>query len=254
MASSFPHLSDSDEDALSTAVDAVIAEASDLCALEQIAALNTAHLSDSNLLPSNLESRFRKLKSLPASLPKPSATASPPRSQEKDMEKENFPDDLKLNRARTMPNPAAAVDPLKPEEPIPVREGRKAEIFPLESEGTPRTKEPKSKSGFVSSPSFSANSSRGSSPSPSPPRQRCCLSFSPKRPPRRKAKGDDVLAELGVRSLKEEQRKLKKALKEQEKVMREADKMVKWVKQASARMNAAAIDELMNDVDDEELK
>ncbi|CAL9089524.1 uncharacterized protein LOC135623528 [Musa acuminata AAA Group] len=238
MASSLPHLSDTDDDA----VNAVIAEAADLCALEQIAALNTAHLSDSTLLPSHLESRYRKLKSLPASLPNLS-TPHPPYPPEK----ENFPDALELNCARTQPNSPA--DPRKPEEPIAGRDGRKAEIFPLDNEVAANKAESKPKSGFGSSPSFSFDSSGESSPSP--PRQRCCFGYSPKRAQRRKGKGDDVLSELGVLSLKEH-RKLKKALKEQEKAMRESEKIVKWVKQASARMNAAAIDELLSD--DEELK
>lgn len=66
-------------------------------------------------------------------------------------------------------------------------------------------------------------------------------------------RGDDILSDLGTFSMKEQQRKLKKALKEQEKASREAEKMVDWVKQASARMNVAAIDELLSD-DEEELK
>jgi hypothetical protein len=49
-----------------SAVDAIIAEAMDACALDQIAKLNTAHLSSDSSLPSDLESRFRKLKSFPA--------------------------------------------------------------------------------------------------------------------------------------------------------------------------------------------
>lgn len=49
-----------------SAVDAIIAEAMDACALDQIVKLNTAHLSSDSSLPSDLESRFRKLKSFPA--------------------------------------------------------------------------------------------------------------------------------------------------------------------------------------------
>lgn len=48
-----------------SAVDAIIAEAMDACALEHIVKLNTAHLSSDTSLPFDLESRFRKLKSFP---------------------------------------------------------------------------------------------------------------------------------------------------------------------------------------------
>ena len=49
------------------AVEAILAEAADMVALEHIARLNTAHLSPDSSLPSHLESRFRRL-----------ATSSPP--------------------------------------------------------------------------------------------------------------------------------------------------------------------------------
>lgn len=83
--------------------------------------------------------------------------------------------------------------------------------------------------------------------------------FSPRKEQRREGKrgdwgtDDDILSDMGTFSTKEQQRKLKKALKEQEKATREAEKMVEWVKQASARMNVAATDELLSD-DEEELK
>lgn len=56
-----------------------------------------------------------------------------------------------------------------------------------------------------------------------------------------------------VTELKEQQRKLKKALEEQVKVSRETAKMATWVKQASARMtHTAAIDDLLSDCDDDD--
>uniref|UniRef100_J3MHJ4 Uncharacterized protein n=2 Tax=Oryza brachyantha TaxID=4533 RepID=J3MHJ4_ORYBR len=113
--------------------------------------------------------------------------------------------------------------------------------------------------------------------SPSPPRQACCFGFSPKktlqRTPTRsgrkshagvRAAADDILGigdagEWGdenkrmVTELKQQQRKLKKALEEQVKVSRETAKMAQWVKQASARMtHTAAIDDLLSDCDDED--
>lgn len=53
-----------------TEIDVLISETADLIALEQIAAINAARLSDAPL-PSNLESRFQKLKSLPLAQPEP---------------------------------------------------------------------------------------------------------------------------------------------------------------------------------------
>lgn len=117
------------------------------------------------------------------------------------------------------------------------------------------------------SPSVTDDDS-GSSP---PPRQACCFPFSPKkktpatRSTRKTHAGDDVLGidagEWGdenrrmVTELKEQQRKLKKALDEQVKVSRETAKMARWVKQASARMtHTDAIDDLLSDLDDDDVE
>lgn len=152
-----------------------------------------------------------------------------------------------MNRAQTLPVPM--INPKKPDGSIP----REEDAFHVEKEYITRTKKEELKSDWVfgSSPSFLADSSGESSPSP--PRQRCCLCFSPKRV-QRKSKGDEILTELGILSLKEEHRKLKKALKEQEKMTRETEKIVKWVKKASAKMNSASVDDLLSDAEDEELK
>lgn len=152
-----------------------------------------------------------------------------------------------MNRVQTLPVPM--VNPMKPDGSIP----REEDAFPMKNEYITRNKKEKPKSDWVfgSSPSFLADSSGDSSPSP--PRQRCCLCFSPKRT-QRKTKGDEILSELGILSLKEEHRKLKKALKEQEKMTRETEKIVKLVKKASARMNSASVDDLLSDAEDEELK
>lgn len=188
-----------------SAIDAVIAEVTDLCALEQIAKLNTAHLSDSPL-PSNLDTRFEKLKSFPAA-----------KNEWPNEEKENIP--RSLNRRES--------DPIPSQYPKPDQEPVKPEI----REEKPRSRE-----------------------SPSPPRKNCCFVFSPKRIQRRGSKIDDdddeIKKEFGSCKLKEHRRKLKKAWKEQEKANEEAEKMAKWVKQVSSKINQAAIDELLK----EELK
>lgn len=65
----FGYLSDTDD----SAVEELISQAKELCVLEQVSAINCSSFTDSDL-PPDLESRFRRLKSLPAS--KPSANLS----------------------------------------------------------------------------------------------------------------------------------------------------------------------------------
>ncbi|KAI9083923.1 hypothetical protein K1719_034181 [Acacia pycnantha] len=60
MVGGFPDLSDTDE----SAIGEIISEAQDACVLEQVSAINCASFTDS-VLPTDLESRFRKLKSFP---------------------------------------------------------------------------------------------------------------------------------------------------------------------------------------------
>ncbi|CAI9094264.1 OLC1v1029970C1 [Oldenlandia corymbosa var. corymbosa] len=68
MGGDFPFLSDSDED---KAVNELLSQAMDQCVLEQVVAINCSGFNDSGL-PSHLETRFQKLKSLPSSgNPKP---------------------------------------------------------------------------------------------------------------------------------------------------------------------------------------
>lgn len=62
MADYFSFLSDTDD----SAVEEIISQAHDLSILEQVAAINCSSFSDS-VLPTELESRFNKLKSFPAS-------------------------------------------------------------------------------------------------------------------------------------------------------------------------------------------
>lgn len=72
----FSFLSDTDD----SAVEELISEAKDLCVLEQVSAINCSSFTDS-VLPSDLDSRFRKLKSFPlATKPKskPKFSSPPP--------------------------------------------------------------------------------------------------------------------------------------------------------------------------------
>ncbi|KAL6603504.1 hypothetical protein ACP70R_043865 [Stipagrostis hirtigluma subsp. patula] len=283
-----------------SAVDAILAEAADLVALEQIAKLNTAHLADdSAALPSALESRFRKLKSLPAApVPAPPArtlarSATAPRASPLDLPPPSPPP----NPAPEQP-PAPAPTPPAVQEQAPGdaeaagKENSSPKVHPPPAVAVPAVHDVEydeeedlerlfRPAGRGRPTLRERNRGRGDdddrSPSP-PPRQACCFGFSPKKPPQRTPPargkkshgaagggggGGDVLGvdagEWGdenrrmVTELKEQQRKLKKALEEQVKVSRETAKMARWVKQASARMtHTAAIDDLLSDVEDDE--
>ncbi|KAJ0020669.1 hypothetical protein Pint_31827 [Pistacia integerrima] len=61
------------------------------------------------------------------------------------------------------------------------------------------------------------------------------------------SKNDEFLLDLGIFSVKEQQKMLKKAMKEEEKVSREAEKIVKWAKQASMRMSPHDIEDQFSD-------
>lgn len=63
---------------------------------------------------------------------------------------------------------------------------------------------------------------------------------------------DEFLTDLSTFSLKGHRKQLKKALKEEQKVNRDAEDLVKWVKQASARMDDRVLDDLLSD--EEEFK
>ncbi|CAL1373793.1 unnamed protein product [Linum trigynum] len=67
----FGNLSDTDD----SAVEELISQTRDLCVLEQVSKINCSDFNDS-LLPSDLETRFRKLKSFPVSSTRPAASAS----------------------------------------------------------------------------------------------------------------------------------------------------------------------------------
>ncbi|CAN6192817.1 unnamed protein product [Urochloa humidicola] len=276
-----------------SAVDAILAEAADLVALEQIAKLNP-HLADDSPLPSNLESRFRKLKSLPAAPAAPVKTlgrsvTAPPRPA--------LPSPPPLNPPPEQPPALTPTQEEHPPAPAPARAAveageKKGDALPRPPDTVPAAHDVDDddedleklfgSSGRRGRPTLrernrgwdNDDDDAGSSPSPPPPRQACCFGFSsPKKPPPRRtqpAKGKKVHGSSGdvlgvdagewgdenrrmVTELREQQRKLKKALEEQVKVSRETAKMATWVKQASARMtHAAAIDDLLSDCEDDD--
>ncbi|PKA46186.1 hypothetical protein AXF42_Ash015479 [Apostasia shenzhenica] len=204
------HLSSPDD----SDIDAVISEATDLCVLEQIAALNTAHLSDSPL-PTDIDSRFKKLKSFPGSNPCP-----------------------KIQEKYHLPAPTIKGEDIRD----PAKPGNDA---------APEVSSPSGKrQGFGSSSSISRRS-----PSPNRviccfggSRKKMAQSRSGED-------FTELFMDFGASSsLKGQRRKLEKVLREQEKASREVEKMVESIEAAVARMNAAALDQLMDGDGEEEFK
>ncbi|XP_059444982.1 uncharacterized protein LOC132176716 [Corylus avellana] len=59
-------------------------------------------------------------------------------------------------------------------------------------------------------------------------------------------KKDEILSDMSTFSVREQERRLKKALKDEERVSREAEKVVQWVKQESSRMDDSVIKSVLN--------
>ncbi|PRQ19214.1 hypothetical protein RchiOBHm_Chr7g0214771 [Rosa chinensis] len=283
----FSHLSDSAED---SAVEDLLSQAKDHILLEQLSAINCSGFTDS-VLPTDLESRFCRLKSFPVT--KHNTTNSrPPQTtasfRHDSVQAEN-PDEKKV------PNPKSQSGyespPLESSEFSPEKGMTAAKPKPKHGSVSSRSNssnsspdsaifspakrvsgkkqrsksklKSKSKSGWLSSPLGSCNSLRDDSPSP--PRKAGCFWCSPKTKSassQRKSKenggiggglrlnfsdDDELLSDLGSFSKKEQSKMLKKAMKEEEKISREAEKVVKWAKQESARMNVTGIDDELSD-------
>ncbi|XBI11953.1 hypothetical protein VPH35_138896 [Triticum aestivum] len=265
-----------------SAVDAILAEAADLVALEQIARLNTAHLAglDDSALPSSLESRFRKLKSLPTAPAPPAKTLG--RSSTAPPQRRGDPPADPLPQPHADPPSPTPVAPASQEQkeqhPPPQADPRKTSVPAAREDGDEEEEDLERLFGAGRGRPTLRERNRcrddDGSLSPPPPRQACCFPFSAKkalqRAPTGRSRKDrvggapgDVLGidagEWGdenrrmVTELKEQQRKLKKALEEQVKVSRETAKMARWVKQASARMtHTDAIDDPLSDIDDDD--
>ncbi|ESW30102.1 hypothetical protein PHAVU_002G124800 [Phaseolus vulgaris] len=56
-----------------------------------------------------------------------------------------------------------------------------------------------------------------------------------------RGKDDEMLSDRSTFSVKEQEKRLKKALEEEEKVSKEAERVVQWVKQESARIDVSAL-------------
>ncbi|PIN14161.1 hypothetical protein CDL12_13218 [Handroanthus impetiginosus] len=107
----------------------------------------------------------------------------------------------------------------------------------------------------------SSSSSEGfSSRSVSPPAKSGCFLCSPKKVSRKKSKesrgldlgldwgkDDELLPDLSSFSMNNQRKMIKKAVEEEERICREADKIVKWAKHASARMDISGIEDELSD-------
>lgn len=82
----------------------------------------------------------------------------------------------------------------------------------------------------------------------SPKKQTCCFWFSDGKKSKSSiddggwgGKSDEILSDMSTFSVQEQERRLKKAVKEEEMAAREAERVVKWVKQESARLDVSKI-------------
>ncbi|GAB4857909.1 hypothetical protein Ancab_015814 [Ancistrocladus abbreviatus] len=229
-----------------SAVEEIISEAIDHSVLKQVAALNCASFSDS-VLPHHLESRFQRLKTFPSS-------SNPPPTQFESPNKNN--DSLHKPKLPNEPEPPFQQNPKS----SPSSSSNSS--FEKENRSKPKEKEGVDAKWRSGSFSFRSNSSPEME---SPPRKSGCLWCSPKkRVSRKKSKGsrvgglgidwgktDEIFGDLGSSfSSKEHKKILKKAMKEEEKISREAEKIVKWAKQASARMDVSSFEDELSDHDD----
>ncbi|KDP39732.1 hypothetical protein JCGZ_02752 [Jatropha curcas] len=273
----FGYLSDTDE----SAVDDLITQAQELCVLEQVSKINCSDFSNS-ALPTDLETRFQKLKSFP--LPKPKTSTPTVLSNSnidfaKTVHGSVLDDDIKM----FSPNKR---DPSEKKQILLETQQNREEKFFVEKESSlnsptmeeiysymgkspdgnkgleKKSKANSSAENFISSFGSPLGSSNSSVDPDSPPPKSGCFWCSPKRASKKKnkencnviwsGKNDEFLASLNSFSVKEQQKMLRKAMKEEERIDREAEKIVKWAKQASDRMNFDGIDD--DSGDDEKSK
>lgn len=259
----FSFLSDSDDE---RAVQELLSQAMDQAVLEQVAKVNCSSFSDS-VLPDHLETRFQKLKSFPSAESKPkcsstrrhsaSSSSSLSMKANKDKSSSFLGKDEIFSPSKKSPD--GKTDFEKNSE-----SGfhSSPEIWKFSSSkkapDVGKLKLPDGKIGLeVKIPSdSSSNSSDSTMDSLSPPPRSGCFWFSPKGVPRKKSKensilnkslewenNEEILSDLSNFSAKKQQKLLKKAIKEEEKISREAEKIVKWAKQASARMEVSSIED-----------
>lgn len=279
----FSFLSDSDNE---KAVDELLSQAMDQSILVQIAAINCSGFTDSSL-PTHLETRFQKLKSFPSANSKPTKSSSHCCSASSSVSKNSKNDKNSVEEKGLRENlnsgfvsaPSKSLSFSDKDEIFQDydkfsgwKNGLKAKSeseflasasnsfdFSADNETFPSSKkipsgrnrkESKSPSGFSDS----------STETLSPPQKSGCLCCSPIMSSRKKnkenkvldsnldwGKTDEVFSDLNTFSGKNQKKLLKKTMREEEKISREAEKIVKWAKQASVRMEVSSIDDELSD-------
>ncbi|GAB2272906.1 hypothetical protein Dimus_007723 [Dionaea muscipula] len=262
----FSFLSDTDD----SAVEEIISEAVDHCTLKQIAAINCSSFSDDSLLPPHLESRFRRLKTFPppptSSTPTSPPPAAPPSLQTSKPQSSDERKNDESNSANSFHRAPNSSSPVRCEKAPKLDSGHSsspsvsADSSPGNRSFSKSRANPPQGKGFdakLRSGSFSpgSNSSSSSRETASPPRRNGCFCCSPKTKGvfgRKFGKGngagdlgekDGIFTDLGSLSRKEQSKVLKKALEEEERISREAEKIIKWAKQASMKIDFAGIDD-----------
>lgn len=268
----FGNFSDTDEE---SAIEDIITQAKELSVLEQVSAINCSGFTDDSVLPTELESRFRKLKSFPATAkPKTHINDNHRHIEKRTQSLHHHPSNPIAKSVSSCDSSSSSAifseSKQNPDGDIDSKEnsrhGSVSASASVPAVAVSSKSKLKSKSKSFSSP-LSSPSSWMDSPSspPSPPQRKGCLWCSPKNASKKKSRespilGDDLdwgvkndgfLSDLNTFSVKEQEKILKKAMKEQEKVSREAEKIVKWAKQASMRISdhhrGALDDELSDD-------
>ncbi|EEF42495.1 uncharacterized protein LOC8280094 [Ricinus communis] len=256
------YLSDTDD----SAVEELISQVKDLSVLEQVSKINCSGFTDS-LLPTDLDTRFRKLKSFNTSKVQFSGTSLEGKrivhgSVSDDENDEGHPSE----KGSSFKDGTEIFSDTKQNPDGKLKESPNWEkIFSLLEENPDGEKgleknykhgsydsSSKSKSGSSVSPLGSSNSFLDS-----PPKKTGCFWCSPKKKKNREnlkidwayKKDDDFLSVLDIFSYKEQ----KKAIKEEEKINKEAEKIVKWAKQASNRMSFHGIEDEVSDDDKRKL-
>ncbi|KAL3619088.1 hypothetical protein CASFOL_036658 [Castilleja foliolosa] len=238
------------------AVEELLSQAMDSTVLDQVAAINCAGFTDSGL-PSHLEARFHRLKSFPSSAPKPAPLST--KSFNLSHPKISDPGEEELGGKKKLPTTCSTKCPeeksylsdnnnCSPFSPFKENPHRK-----MNKRGSRRRKSPSS-SSFSDDDGFSSRSI-------SPPVKTGCFLCSPKKVYKKKNKenrgldlgldwgknDDKLLSDLSNFSVSSQRRMKKKAMEEEEKICKEAEKIVKWAKQASARMDISGIEDELSD-------
>ncbi|XP_016441800.1 uncharacterized protein LOC107767343 [Nicotiana tabacum] len=284
----FSFLSDDSDN--EKAVNELLSQAMDQSVLEQVAAINCSGFNDS-LLPTQLETRFRKLKSLPTTSSKPYTLTKSSRSfcsSEFPKTKKSYDDDdnekiegtpvqekgseVNLGHGFVQENVKNDVYTKTPVEEKGfevnlehefVKKQTKSKVHSNKDDAFTKSADgKKGKKSESLSGSMSSDSWEFSKDCLSPPMKTGCFWCSPmKKGSNKKGKenrgmkwgknddDDEFLSDLSAFSLKNQEKLMKKAMMEQEKINREAEKIVKWAKQASARLDISSIEDELSDDD-----